>query len=801
MRRFCYLLILTIGCQSLADLGSLEQLQKKTARMLSGASGAGRDLEATDYLMGKFMFSLDGKPAWYPEFYPNENEMVPGNDFKPRISLLKRNIGTDVLLAPVLELFQEKNPAGVCEPISPILDFNPNLGEPFCLENAKRYTVDSTRLASLEETPQSGQYQSALVSVFNMDVLPEPQKSEFMTEPNVSIQTMVNSAPSSSDKQALFDPRRVRFLKYNADPNNSLALKSISAQVGGILVDIPVSLPPNPQCEIEMLTSQPVQIGQLMSFNIKTNGITVGGAYAGFKTEVEIPETGVNRFPARELGTFQILNKLPQQIAFTQSDLNDPELEKIRNAQNENEIIVKLQARVHGLKSDVTCFKPLRIRHSLPPICNLQAVKPNILKGEQTQIRLDCSQGGGIVSARLIGGGPFPLNNKGGSLTYTRTKSVETEKIEAIVQGADGSTIKPHTFLGEVCRFNQPDHLESLIDVRGFGIVAQRVTADKIQIDHFDNSWHHFQGGQQIQNELDQNGVWHYKRGISTDSNGNKYINLEGEKKYLSGNHVWEELNNQYQIYFSQTAKVKRVGDNKFFLTGSPILNWEHRLNCGARNANNLCLESTEVIERTNDLELALGSYAFWDAPSQTRPFTAKPFGDRWTIAFGPRSSPSCGIQEVRVRTLGCFTPNTQIKMANGSLKLASDIHENDYVFNPHYRTGIRVRKVVKGPEKKSLYEVKTSAGKVEVTEDHPFLTDRGWIQAMSLKKGDKLLGDGKPKLVGQVKKLKYQGPQDVWNFELDTEDPMAHVVVANGIPTGDLVTQLELKRPKAKLP
>jgi hypothetical protein len=170
-------------------------------------------------------------------------------------------------------------------------------------------------------------------------------------------------------------------------------------------------------------------------------------------------------------------------------------------------------------------------------------------------------------------------------------------------------------------------------------------------------------------------------------------------------------------------------------------------------------------------------------------------YGTFW-VALDARD-PSCAIRKVAARTGGCFAKDTQLMMANGSYKRVTDISEDELLWNPHYQAPVRIKKIVKGPEKKSLYEVKTSEGKVEVTEDHPFLTGRGWVQAMALKKGDTLLGNGSPKFVSQVKKLKYQGPQDVWNFELDTEDPMAHVVMANGIPTGDLVTQLELKKPK----
>ncbi|NBV51157.1 hypothetical protein EBR78_08075, partial [bacterium] len=174
-------------------------------------------------------------------------------------------------------------------------------------------------------------------------------------------------------------------------------------------------------------------------------------------------------------------------------------------------------------------------------------------------------------------------------------------------------------------------------------------------------------------------------------------------------------------------------------------------------------------------------------------------------VEVGPADDESCQVTmidtAVSVRDKGCFAPATKVQMANGSQKEVQHIRENDYVFNPHYGTGVRVRKVVKGPEKKPLYAVILGSKQIEVTEDHPFFTQRGWVQTLDLKPGDQLFGKGQGQAITKVTRLPYKQPVDVWNFELDTEDPLAHVVVANGIPTGDLVTQLEIKKNKKPLP
>ncbi|MFM8269247.1 MAG: RICIN domain-containing protein, partial [Pseudomonadota bacterium] len=168
---------------------------------------------------------------------------------------------------------------------------------------------------------------------------------------------------------------------------------------------------------------------------------------------------------------------------------------------------------------------------------------------------------------------------------------------------------------------------------------------------------------------------------------------------------------------------------------------------------------------------------------------------DAYIFRVGPSDSPSCGIKRMFIRESGCFTKDTQIKMANGKEKKVSELLENEYVWNPHFQTGVRIKKIVKGPEKKSLYRVKTGNQEVIVTEDHPFLIHDGWIQARALKKGQELLGQGEARQVTDVTQLKYQGPEDVFNFELDTDEPLGHVIMANGIPTGDLTTQNQIKQ------
>lgn len=181
--------------------------------------------------------------------------------------------------------------------------------------------------------------------------------------------------------------------------------------------------------------------------------------------------------------------------------------------------------------------------------------------------------------------------------------------------------------------------------------------------------------------------------------------------------------------------------------------------------------------------------------------WTAYNGGLGYWVAYGPKRSPSCSITQVGVRWSGCFTSDTRIRMADGREKLVSKISENDLIWNPLYQAPVKVTKVVKGPEKKALYQLRVAKNRLVVTEDHPFLTQRGWVRTDELSTKDLIMGEGLGKQILSVKKLSYKKPVDVFNFELDTDIAEGHMVIANGIPTGDLTTQVGIKQNRKNLP
>lgn len=259
-------------------------------------------------------------------------------------------------------------------------------------------------------------------------------------------------------------------------------------------------------------------------------------------------------------------------------------------------------------------------------------------------------------------------------------------------------------------------------------------------------------------------------------------VKLSGKKKttYVDSDAVCESEQLNGQTVMDGSVSIKA--------TPGKYENWVYKLGTSEKyaveqicKANHLC-----VVETTPRSSWNVSDTFLW-------------------VEVGPINDANCHVTRIdtaiSVRDKGCFAPSTKIRMANGSEKEVQEIRSGDYVWNPHYRMGLRVKKVAKGPEKKSLFAVFLGKQRLDVTQDHPFYTGRGWVQAIELQPGDLVFGEGSPKKVTETKILPYNQPVDVWNFELDTEDPMAHVVIANGIPTGDLVTQLELKKIKKELP
>ncbi|RYZ52647.1 MAG: hypothetical protein EOP07_19260 [Proteobacteria bacterium] len=161
---------------------------------------------------------------------------------------------------------------------------------------------------------------------------------------------------------------------------------------------------------------------------------------------------------------------------------------------------------------------------------------------------------------------------------------------------------------------------------------------------------------------------------------------------------------------------------------------------------------------------------------------------------------PTCEREFIGVRdACGCFAEDTSILFADGSSKAAQDVRQGDWLWNPKNKSAQQVKRVIAGPEKFPLIQVKSAGRTVSVTRDHPFLTPEGLKTATELRVGDQILGESSTDVVEAINELASDNPAPVvWNFELEgSEADDDHYVSANGIMTGDLYLQIKLKKSK----
>jgi hypothetical protein len=141
----------------------------------------------------------------------------------------------------------------------------------------------------------------------------------------------------------------------------------------------------------------------------------------------------------------------------------------------------------------------------------------------------------------------------------------------------------------------------------------------------------------------------------------------------------------------------------------------------------------------------------------------------------------------------GCFAADTGILMEDQSIRTISELTQNDRIWNPILNRGMAIKKIVKGPESNGLFQIDLQGSSVKVTRNHPFMTPMGLIGARELKAGDKILSpSGTWDIVKSTKELPVDPEAVVWNLEIATDehDETHHMIVANGILSGDLYLQ-----------
>ncbi len=196
----------------------------------------------------------------------------------------------------------------------------------------------------------------------------------------------------------------------------------------------------------------------------------------------------------------------------------------------------------------------------------------------------------------------------------------------------------------------------------------------------------------------------------------------------------------------------------------------------------------------------------------------------------GPHDVPNGGIawfwaqsanasQDVKC-TCGCFIPHTLILTENGentifetleaakyqnvrvkvrqSLKNFGELRDSSPLRAKHFRVGA---------ENKALVKLSLSNGRaLEITEKHPVLVLRKnrqqMLQAHFVRESDVLL-DEQGNEVAIVSIESKQLPEDsntVINFASDEENPLAHLIVAEGVQVGDNRWQAALEVIKSRV-
>lgn len=162
-------------------------------------------------------------------------------------------------------------------------------------------------------------------------------------------------------------------------------------------------------------------------------------------------------------------------------------------------------------------------------------------------------------------------------------------------------------------------------------------------------------------------------------------------------------------------------------------------------------------------------------------------------------------IAETSVRGVGCFTPDTLIRLADGRYLPIREIKRGMKVAGISGEEGAEVSDVVVGPEKIEMYAVKVKdKAELRITEGHPLITREGPKRADKLVVGEELLlSDGSYAPIEGISKFT-DPDMVVWNLTLkprseyklknQPKEWSSVLLDARGIASGDLSVQNSIK-------
>ncbi len=149
----------------------------------------------------------------------------------------------------------------------------------------------------------------------------------------------------------------------------------------------------------------------------------------------------------------------------------------------------------------------------------------------------------------------------------------------------------------------------------------------------------------------------------------------------------------------------------------------------------------------------------------------------------------------------GCFPPGTKVTLANNQEVLVENVKVGDYLLGAPGQK-LEVLKVVEGPETEALVQLTYGVEKIKISQKHVVLTKAGLKRAIEVKPGDEVKkADGTWIAVSSQELLPVVVGQNVINFtlsEISVSEVDNHLLVSEGIYTGDLVLQTEFDQIKS---
>lgn len=150
-------------------------------------------------------------------------------------------------------------------------------------------------------------------------------------------------------------------------------------------------------------------------------------------------------------------------------------------------------------------------------------------------------------------------------------------------------------------------------------------------------------------------------------------------------------------------------------------------------------------------------------------------------------------------RLHGCFSLDTPITLADGSTRTFETLTDKDLLLNPVTAKPMGIREIRMSREPYyPTYEIGFGSQSVHVSQNHPFpvlMTGGQEVikAARELTMADRILGaDGRYHPLNILERRRPESEMFVYNVVLDTDstDPRDHMILADGIITGDLWLQ-----------